>query len=637
MTPYVGLRPFARADHAFFFGREREITDVASLWLSNRLLVVYGQSGVGKSSLLNAGVIPLLETRPVEVLPPARPRDVLTTWLPYAQPDSMSLTEFFRRRQGLTDDFGDPQPLLAAIDQFEEIYIAFRPQARERLLDDLAAALTATPQLRLLLAMREDFYAAFLSQQERLASRSRQQVRLVPLTVPAAVEAVREPARLAGRGFADGAAEYLVDNIRTANVAGFAGSLTHGLDEHVEPVQLQVVCQAMWNKLPDDLAVITLDDVEAHADVDRTLADFYNEGITRVSARWAVTESELRGWVEEHFITELGTRGLIYQGLSHTGGMPNEVALDLENLHLLKVERRADGTRWFELQHDRLIGPIQQANREWRTGSVGVLPRADGDLLAAAEALALGELEDAAARAHEVIGSPAPMAAKAEAEVLLARTEAARGRLDRAEVRFRRAIEAFSELGEEESVYRVLARLGATQLEAGRYTDAVVNLEQAAERLPEPDTNVLLAIALWRAGQRVAARAVFARTLRETPDSTGAAAGLGELLAELGEAGQALAYLDRALTRHDDPAGQLDLHSARALALAALGQTDEAKEVITRVLRLNQDRGVSLLRAAKIYLLAGEAGTARQFAERALTADRPPLPEYLRGEAGRLF
>src|SRR3954471_14734770 len=56
-TPYVGLRPFAAADSAFFFGRENERRIVAANVTASRLTVLYGPSGVGKSSVLDGGML----------------------------------------------------------------------------------------------------------------------------------------------------------------------------------------------------------------------------------------------------------------------------------------------------------------------------------------------------------------------------------------------------------------------------------------------------------------------------------------------------------------------------------------------------------------------------------------------------
>lgn len=59
--PYPGLRPFDKSEWPIFFGRERMIDDVVERLLRDRFLVVHGDSGAGKSSLIYAGVLPRLE------------------------------------------------------------------------------------------------------------------------------------------------------------------------------------------------------------------------------------------------------------------------------------------------------------------------------------------------------------------------------------------------------------------------------------------------------------------------------------------------------------------------------------------------------------------------------------------------
>ena len=55
-TPYVGLTPFTERDAPFFFGREKERRLIAANLLASRLTLLYGASGVGKSSVIRAGV-----------------------------------------------------------------------------------------------------------------------------------------------------------------------------------------------------------------------------------------------------------------------------------------------------------------------------------------------------------------------------------------------------------------------------------------------------------------------------------------------------------------------------------------------------------------------------------------------------
>ena len=59
--PYPGLRPFMKDEWPIFFGREGMTDEVIARLMHNRLLVVHGDSGCGKSSLIRAGVQPRLE------------------------------------------------------------------------------------------------------------------------------------------------------------------------------------------------------------------------------------------------------------------------------------------------------------------------------------------------------------------------------------------------------------------------------------------------------------------------------------------------------------------------------------------------------------------------------------------------
>jgi len=59
---YVGPRPYEEKNAAIFFGREREARDLLSLVIANQLLLIYAPSGAGKTSLINARLIPMLAT-----------------------------------------------------------------------------------------------------------------------------------------------------------------------------------------------------------------------------------------------------------------------------------------------------------------------------------------------------------------------------------------------------------------------------------------------------------------------------------------------------------------------------------------------------------------------------------------------
>jgi len=66
-NPWPGLASFTEEAREFFFGREREIDELLRLVRRQTLTVLFGQSGLGKSSLLQAGVFPVM--RAADFLP----------------------------------------------------------------------------------------------------------------------------------------------------------------------------------------------------------------------------------------------------------------------------------------------------------------------------------------------------------------------------------------------------------------------------------------------------------------------------------------------------------------------------------------------------------------------------------------
>src|SRR5215212_2655747 len=74
IDPYIGPRPFKRdiEDQKRFFGRDDETDEIVSLILGHKLVLIYAQSGAGKTSIFNAKVAPTLEKYGFQVLPTAR-------------------------------------------------------------------------------------------------------------------------------------------------------------------------------------------------------------------------------------------------------------------------------------------------------------------------------------------------------------------------------------------------------------------------------------------------------------------------------------------------------------------------------------------------------------------------------------
>jgi hypothetical protein len=423
-NPYVGPRTFTEPDGKYYFGREQEARDLTARIVSERLLLFYAQSGAGKSSLINTRVIPRLrDEEGFIVLPVGRvsgelPPGVggveniyafnLMNSLDQSSGDpgrlaGVRLTDFLARlaRETAVDEEGKrvtrwvykpdleidrggaagyvPGPRFAlVIDQFEEI-ITSNPdhwQEREDFFRQLNQALVDDPNLWVVLTLREDYIAALDPYAPLVLNRMRARFYMERMDEEDALEAVREPAELAGRPFAPGVAEELVDDLRQVRVPGRDETVP---SQYVEPVQLQVVCYQMWQNLEvrGGGAQITSADLEESGDVDQALSAFYEETLHAVLAdpdSAGVDERQLRRWFDRQLITAAGTRGLVHQGQKTTGGLPNEVVGLLQARFLVRSELRA-GATWVELVHDRFVKPIHDSNSAWFEENLSLLQR----------------------------------------------------------------------------------------------------------------------------------------------------------------------------------------------------------------------------------------------------------------------
>nr|BFE78768.1 hypothetical protein GCM10020093_013690 [Planobispora longispora] len=585
--PYVGLRAFRREDASRFFGRARESHEVCDLWHANRLTVLYGPSGVGKTSLIQAGVLPLLDPTRVDILPIGRVSHgspfptaalsdhnphvfaLLSSWSPEEIPTrlaGLTLREFLRRRPRREDPYGDPVLTMAAIDQAEELFggFAHRHSYREWFISQLVEALDGDPHLRLLVSIREDYLAAILPHEPKLAGIARGRFPLAPLETPAAVLATKGPIDGSGRVFAEGAAEKLVEGLRVIKLGGVLGQEVFADTKMVEPVQLQVVCSTMWRSLPSDVRIITSEHVLQFANADRSLTDFVEHMIAEVARDCLGGDTErLREWLRRNFITEFGTCETVYQGETLTAGEQNYVIRALVERHILREEVKA-GTRWCELSHERLIAPILQKEQAVEQAENRIAP--SEHLRAAELALRDGEFVLAEKQAEEALARCGDNTwLHAEIQSFLGNVAHRRENFDKAITHYRDAAVLFETLGATSAVGRLLAGIGRLRLAQGKPSVAVRELVSAISHLSD-DMNIQieLAWALWYDGHPDAAQDVLNDVLGKEGNALEALRARAEILTHLGQADAALR--DFARVR---PLQRPSTRAAYALALAS--------------------------------------------------------------------
>lgn len=441
--PYRFLDAYGPRDRALFFGRERESGVVTSWILTRPWLVLYGRSGVGKSSLLGAGVIPrLLE---------AGCRLQTIRCLQDPRPELKSLL-----------DWKGPARWVLILDQFEEFFLRLSAEVRKGVGEWLHTVLVEQPSpwLHVLFSLREDFLAEMAALEEWVPTLLDSRFRLTALTRSQARESILEPARIFGLRLDNDLVEVLLDELQ---------------HEGVEPPELQIVMDRLW-----DLRQHQGLSLSAYREVGgvRTVLLEYLQGALEGRLRGGDWSEDFPRRVMAAMVTEHGTKSALPasqldQKLGHPPHLEEVLAL-LVDLRLAR--RLGEGhDPHYELSHEYLIEEIQNwaseeelAERHARMvlqseveswQSLGSLMTADRLQVVARELPRLGQLTPAEGglllRASMVWGQPLDLDWPGAPEMLL-------GMLD--------------ENWDGSVIRRILQRLARTRLEgrAGqRYLEAV--------------------------------------------------------------------------------------------------------------------------------------------------------------------
>jgi tetratricopeptide (TPR) repeat protein len=415
--PWLGLHPFTEDNQHYFFGRTAEIRDIFLRVREQPLTVLYGQSGLGKTSLLRAGLIPKLRVeryRPVRILldfdaaaPPlvAQVRNALASACADEEADAVallarwqpldSLWEIFAHERLRPRDLAEHPPVLI-FDQFEEVFtlgeegtVAYAADARRGEIGELISQLAdliegrapaalvpgfgRDPQgalafdfgptaARLVVSLREDYLAQLEQWKSTLPSLMRNRMPLRLLSGPQALEAVVRPGDMGARP--------LVSEEVGAHIVRFVAQ-RHEVTplEEIEavPPLISLLCErlnearlAAETPLPE----ITRALVEAQgADI---LQRFYDESF----AAFPPSEREaVRDYVEGHMVTIGGHRNPVAREdacaeLAAAGvGEPDATLDALVARRLLTAEQRG-GIQRLEITHDVLVPLVVRARKE---------------------------------------------------------------------------------------------------------------------------------------------------------------------------------------------------------------------------------------------------------------------------------
>jgi hypothetical protein len=251
---YNFLAPYGPRDAAIFKGRQAETDQALRLIGAGRLLVLFGAAGVGKTSLLAAGVIPDLLRNgalAVHIRDYTQPlsqtlRSALATThenLPLQLPENGSLAELVARLRDATGG-----TLVLVLDQFERLFLAGVPtELQAQQVSALVESLKAVePQyLRLIIAVRDQALVRLSDLQDVFPEVFRSFLALKPLSRAEARSAILDPLQVVQRKI------FFEDNLVDDLLLPDLDDLSPDRPDEIHPPHLQIVCHGLYEAFVD--------------------------------------------------------------------------------------------------------------------------------------------------------------------------------------------------------------------------------------------------------------------------------------------------------------------------------------------------------------------------------------------------
>ncbi len=392
--PFLGLRSYEEKNKSQFGGRDREIKELYKLIDNFGLTVVFGKSGIGKTSLIKAGLMPELrrnfyfpiyaridyssKTPALQQLKERAFRQMRKKDPSIPEFGGRTLWEYFHD-VNFMDDLVTPVLLL---DQFEETFtlgeaniqnvreliieladlaenqipLSVQKDYKER--NDTIPSYYGKQPYRVVLSLREDYLARLEEGKAYIPSIMDNRFRVVQMTIKQALKAAVKP----GKGLLDETvAKEIIKKLPGVSQSDF-DILEQNKGERqrlkVEPFLLSLICDRINEKrIKKGIPTITVDLV-SEFNVNDVISSFYNETIIPYG-------DNVERAVEERLLTDGGFRKLqALEEFQNLYDIQDQVISELVAARILRKELR-DGVEYVELIHD-VLAPVIKEKRDKR-------------------------------------------------------------------------------------------------------------------------------------------------------------------------------------------------------------------------------------------------------------------------------
>jgi len=326
--PYQGLIPFDEQDASFFFGRDKETRVITANLFASPLTLLYGPSGVGKSSVLHAGVIHGLRKKE-DVLP-----ITLNTW--QSEPITLlksTIAKVYEDKTGRNinskhklsplstclDDICNELEcrIMLLLDQFEE-YFLYNPQNNSFKKEMAEVVRESNSNISILIAIREDSLAKLDYFDDEIPTLFDNYLRLMHLDAVAARIAIIGPIDEFNRNLVDPSLKVTIDQDLVDNIIDqvkirepFMENMIHKISSsnviYIETPYLQLVMNQLWKELEkehSDRRVIRLSTLERLGGAGKIVKTHLDEQMCSLSPQ----DQYIAAKIFHHLVTPSGSK-----------------------------------------------------------------------------------------------------------------------------------------------------------------------------------------------------------------------------------------------------------------------------------------------------------------------------------------
>jgi tetratricopeptide (TPR) repeat protein len=404
---YPGIRPFYDndIDRRLFFGRDTEKETLLHKILADNPVVLYARSGLGKTSLLNAGLSQALRDRefiplkvrfndpgldPVQWIYAGIKEIAKQKSIEIEIGEKATLWQYFKTTYFWSDSNKMLTPVLI-LDQFEEFFTLYSPGVRKGFIRQLAdvvnnkvpASLLKSvkpgeplpygdnpPNVKIIISIREDYVGQLDEMSREIPDILHHRFRLLPLSREQARKAIIEPSQVqddvigaVSFTFAPEAVDTMLDFLCQRMERGKSI-----MTDEVESFQLQLLCRHIEDMVRERTKkkpvaiMVNKKDLGGEAGMQRVLQRFYDDQVEQLKPE--AEKEKVRKLCEEGLISITDRRlSLEEEEITRRFKVSKVLLRELVNRRLLRADPRV-GSVYYELSHDTLVVPILESQKK---------------------------------------------------------------------------------------------------------------------------------------------------------------------------------------------------------------------------------------------------------------------------------